>query len=477
MDNILLRLENDKHILDFCFDDGAPVWFFMRYVVLYSILTPKLLGTTIIDSPRKITDKAKRYMVKAVSFDMRKHHDKDIPILFYGSARGTFTNGKFINQYFDNYVSLLDKNGVNSLIVEQAAIDWLWPENRYNDRVIYDAPLFSIDSLAAKVSRYSIKDKYKVKECMNFVGNRIREEYGIELLPNEIDRIIATTLYEATRYRIYARQFTSFCVRKNVKIVIMVGASYSWYYYFNAYLKERNIQIADLQHGYITKTNFVYNYADNICNSENVKRGAPTYLLSYGNWWNEQTNIPYKNRLAIGYPYRDSIIESVTTNDSQDDSILLIGCARNTEEYVRLARILSDRFPDKTVIFRPHPSEREYALHILAGEKTNFKLDTDNYLYKTLSQSSVLISEISTVLFEAIGLVDRIIVWRTNFSSYILSDSLFEEFETIDELLNLLFTEHVRNDYSEIFWKDNWKNNFSSFVNVVLKDTALCDKD
>lgn len=65
-------------------------------------------------------------------------------------------------------------------------------------------------------------------------------------------------------------------------------------------------------------------------------------------------------------------------------------------------------------------------------------IDSNVEVYDTLKESEIIISEISTVLFEAVGIVKRILVWQTEYSKKYFPNPPFETFENDEELVELI---------------------------------------
>ena len=68
---------------------------------------------------------------------------------------------------------------------------------------------------------------------------------------------------------------------------------------------------------------------------------------------------------------------------------------------------------DYKVVFRPHPLERSRVFALPAGVAQGFKSTDEPDIYPSLARAEVVVAEVSTGLFEAVGLTRRIFVWNT----------------------------------------------------------------
>ena len=457
----IFQIEADPQILKYQNEEGEPIWMFMRYIVLYDIMSQKLLNATGINNARHMGKDAIKYLLKATLHNIQfRLNSNSAEIMFYTSSRGVLQDGKYLNQYVDRYAAAINESSVS---IEHPPLDWKWHSSRINNNVIYDGPNLALVSALAKVNK---RDVESVEKLFGYVNRRIKKLFGILLDDIESEYVIRLTCYEMLRMNAHARWILKKVTRYKAKVAIIIGGSYSWYYPINRLLKKNGIVTADLQHGYITSSNIVYNYSSELLMTEEVKIASPDYLLTYGKWWNEQSNLPYKEKIIIGNPFRNDMKNRFNLKNKRD-KVLLIGCARNTIGYMKLAEELNKVFDTFKVIFRPHPSERYDVQQLIKNKSTSLTVDYDSNLYQLLEETEVVISEISTVLFESIGLVPRIVVWRTEFSQAILPKCPFENFKTIEDLNKLVSYYNNESLCEKHFWDDNWEDNFKKFVKII----------
>lgn len=461
MDYNIFQVESDPQIFEYKNDQGEPIWMFMRYLVLYDILSNKLFNVKGINNSRNLGIEAAKYLFKSTLHNLKfRFNSNNAKIIFYTSSRGILQNGKYLNQYVDRFATTIDENSIS---IEHPPLDWNWYSSRINNNIIYAGTNLAIASTFAKFNKKDVKN---VEKLLEYINQRIKKLFGMSLDEMEKEKIIIMTCYEMTRMNVHAKWILNEITRHKSEVAIILGGAYSWYYPINRLLKNNGIVTADMQHGYITSSNVVYNYSSNLLGTDEVKIASPDYLLTYGSWWNDQSNLPFKDKIVIGNPFRNDMKKDYDHNKKRT-IVLLIGCARNTNGYIKLAEELSKIYDSYQVIFRPHPSERLDVQNLIKGESIHFQVDYFSNLYQLLEVTAIIISEISTVLFESIGLVPRIIVWRTDFSRAILPVCPFENFNKINELIRL---EAKATNYSlkeNLFWDNDWEGNFKNFIKRI----------
>lgn len=461
----LLEIENNEEILNFRDSMDNPVWMFMRRPILYNIMQSKLLGADVLYSSRRNGADAFKYLLRSSLHNCIYYlfNSSDRPVMFYTGSRGEWLGGKFLNQYVDD---IFLEYPEMSITIEHPPSNWNWIGKRINKDVIYNALNLSVSSC---ITRPNSLDRDSTAALLKFVVLRLQEIYGINLSRHEKDGLYKLTLRELCSMNAHAKWIRKVIKKYKSKLAVFIGNSYAKNYPVINALKQDGIITADLQHGFITKSNITYNYAEEIRTHADLKRGVPDIFLSYGEWWSEQTNIPFKKRYIIGNPYRDRKVARFLEGSSRS-KIVLAGCANNTTEYLKMADYLSSSNLPYEIVFRPHPTERTTIFNLGVIKKCKFQIDMESDLYKLFEETEIIISEVSTVLFESIGLVPRHLVWRTDFSMYNMPDCPFDTFEGKEDILNKINAKGTDNCSvtAEKFWAANWKENLDSFLRNVL---------
>lgn len=457
MDTTLLEIENDKTILDYKNSKDIPIWLFMR-----NYFFEELSAIVNNDSPTQLSRKnglkSVLYVIRSILFNVFKARKNKVDVIFYTISRETKVDGLFFNQYTDDYAGLFEKKAIS---IQHPPLDWSWKFPRMNNRIVFSAPNLVFSSLIGKIKSRKIDPMVKV--TFNYAAERAKSIFNVVFDQKVKESILKNTVYEMTRMHLHSKWIQRFSKRRKAKLVVLLGGAYSWYYEINYRLKQSNIHTADLQHGIISTSNHVYNYGDSLLDNVYIKNGTPNYYLTYGEWWSTQTNMPFDKKISIGNVFREKQVCSFTKN--RKNKIVFIGCNRKTKEYLELAKYIKQKCSNYDVVFRPHPTERYETSELCKKEDYLIDIDYGIDLYKQLSETNILISELSTVLFEAIGLVDSIIVWDTPLSKYLSPNHPFIKFESKENLLEII----TKKDFVETqvdtmrVWKQDAISNFKEF--------------
>lgn len=231
--------------------------------------------------------------------------------------------------------------------------------------------------------------------------------------------------------------------------------------------KDAGIHVAEFQHGAIFPGHEAYNIGFDSTNQTLYGDLSPDSFLSYGKWWHNQMRIPNKI-VDIGNPHRDNMSKR-TQEFRKKKQILILGDGLETEKYMSLARQINSLIEYK-VIFRPHPLERDKFERDFSDCAVDIDLSPD--IHSALAHTDVIISELSTGLFEAVGTVERIFIWKTKKSEAAFNNMPFETFKSVVELREKLSVAVVdfQNEYSNFsIWERGWLSNYKNFVDPIIK--------
>lgn len=457
--NPYFKIENDKEILTYINKQGEPIWFYMRRFIL-ELLDEKTVGKYVINDTRdKSVSKILKYLIRSSIHNISMFfRNKNSKVIFYSVYQPIYENGLYINKYTEFYTDAVNDS---VLTIETPPLDWKWEHKRRNNNVVFSCLSILMSEIKARLHKANSKDRKTVGSLMDYACDKVQNHLRVELSDEEKNRIIRETIKAMERAHLHSKWIVKQCKRRNAKCLIMIGASYLWNSAIVRELKGNGIKVADLQHGFIFKDNLVYDTSRVLSDIDELKASTPDYFMSYGKWWNDQTNLPYSEKVALGNPYRDKKMLSYKNSDNRN-VIVIIGTGVNTDEHYQLAIRLREIVPQEyEVVFRPHPTERVYA-RTKYTESVNVEIDCDHELYDMLARTKVLISKSSTVLFEAHGLVDRILVWNDFPGQMFFEGDFFEHFDSYEELVEILREPSVLpTDIN--FWEDNCINNFIQF--------------
>ena len=124
-------------------------------------------------------------------------------------------------------------------------------------------------------------------------------------------------------------------------------------------------------------------------------------------------------------------------------------------------------------MLRPHPLERERVWSQFDETSSGaVVIDRTRDIYPTLSAAFAVVGEISTGLFEAIGLAERIYLWATQKARYACPTHPFVEFGDGAELAERLLAPTARAASSldvESIWAPDWRGNYRRYLERALQ--------
>lgn len=465
----LLEIEADKRIAEIQTSEGIPWWFFIRSYFLRFYLQKRIFNSNTIESGRKYNIKGAKYFAKSLLHDVLHPHNEKNEIIFQVSSRPAIKKEKYYNIYAEDYYNIYPNH---TLIYENAPVDWTWPFPRENENVKFYAFSYALANIKSKVIK---RPSDEIIDLVGLISDRVQDIFKVKISDSDKNKIVEVGLNNYYSYKIFSSWIIKECKKRKCKILIMDDGFLSERVWILLRARKEGIFTADLQHGAFEYGNLLYCYSPEFLKNCDMQKFCPDFFLSYGEWWHKQTNIPFKKKVVLGNPQRDLRLASIK-KEKDKKLILFIGEAHNTDDYLDLAQKVAEKFVRKwEVIFRPHPVERLYATQI-EKKYSGVRIDYNHDLYQELEQAYAVISEMSTVLFEAIGLSKRIIVWRTQYSKNWMADNPFEEFESLDELYKLMQADNEVNYSQEMFWNKDFSINYRRFVKK-LWDSIVIEKD
>lgn len=257
--------------------------------------------------------------------------------------------------------------------------------------------------------------------------------------------------------------------RVQPKVLIKEEACYGSAAVLMRAARSLGIVTAEYQHGAVSAGHDAYNLAPTLRNSIEYQKTLPDYFLGYGQWWNDQINMPI-TKVVIGNPHRSEQLQRYAADPQQERSdILVLGDGIETNLYLGLARQLAEQLGGKfTVVFRPHPMERVKVLaEYTSGATAGVRIDQNGDIYQSFLTAYAVVSELSTGLFEAVGLASRIFIWNTPKARFGFPSHPFSVFEDASDLARQLFESNGKEfspEQSQEIWAPNWRENYQQFL-------------
>lgn len=472
----ILCIENSADLIaSKIFEEKIPVWSLIRNTFLRTIMSDLLYGEEGGIGGNSNISWAKKIKFVTSSFAHNFSHqfgDSNNEICIMSSGWGNLLIG---NRAFDRLCGYFaDVFSEKTMILDGGAQWRTYSEFSHKNTVLgltenFVSPLASrvlVNSSHKKISRDLIQlviDRARLFlewECSIEKRNRIE---------NALSRRIAIVPYLVDYY-------IEFFERKKVRLLLKEDGCFEHSIPAIVAARLSNIRTAEYQHGAIMCGHDAYNFSEVICGSKVYANVLPEYLLSYGVWWHDQTNAPL-TMVAIGNPHRETFLRSRSCSlDCNEQVILVLGDGIETAAYLHLCQeIASANFlTRKKVLFRPHPLER-VKLDSLSIP-SDVGIDRNQNIYDSFKSANVVISELSTGLFEAVGLVPSIFVWKTEKAIFAFSNIPFESFRDLAELKTLFSRQMLCTSTAEKkqiidteLWEKNWKENYIKFVSGVIE--------
>lgn len=315
------------------------------------------------------------------------------------------------------------------------------------------------------------KNLSTAKKLTVLISNRIESNLGIKLTNQELKKLIKTNSVIIHQLNREYKLLNKLVKKIYPKIAIIEEASYSHNAILNYVLHKHGIRVAEPQHGLISKGHLNYNYSKLIRDSKEYKLYLPDDFLGYGKYWTRQINLKI-NKYNIGNPNYKFLKSEEFKKIKRRKKILLISDGLDTNIYINFANDLFFLLDSSYEIFiRPHPIEYNNFLIKYKKNLKNINIDYEKNIYKSLSETRCVISEMSTVLYEAINIVPQIFLWKTPKSSFIINRHPFNSFRNLKELVNKIINNDRFNNKINInnYWQQNWKKNYKNYLNRHIK--------
>lgn len=475
--NSILAIEDADEILNFkCPNTSIPIWSMIRIpffrMIIGDLFFDGPIGRIGVSHKNNLVFKGFDFIrAYAHNFITLKKIKSNLPILIMA------TGGRYINRgglYFNTLGDYFFDAAVDrSVAIERVPVG-KWPFPRYHTRTLLHTTQQLQGALAGKIKVGSFRNS--AVELVELISERAQDILGFLISDERKKWLIQVCSVESAS--LYSRYIAYQSIYKNMgtKLIIKEEACYGGADNAASMKAARDMGIvtAEFQHGMISSGHDAYNFASNICESEQYQQTLPEYLLTYGAWWGSQIRAPL-NKIIIGNPHKSEIFD-IQKSMSVDEkkSVLILGDGIDTNRYLNLCDIIFGELGKSyNIIFRPHPLEREGILKKYPnGFYNEIKIDSNSDIYISFQGVDVIISETSTALFEALGRVRNVFVWSTTKSQFYLPSHPFKSFDNESELLELIkndSAEEVRFNDVEIIWAEGWRKNYLNFITEVVR--------
>ena len=440
-------------------EKNLMIWPLIREEILYH-LRRKINNLVIAHaSQTKLSLKSFSYIFNSLKYAPHRLNKK-YNILYYVSARGRLNNRNF-NIEADYYSSLQPK----TLVIDYSYRGHYYiPDNTDNfalsEYIDLKAFLFyQIKKLFLKKNNHSIERFIEFLKMNDYIEKDFAKKVRKKLY------------YYYYGYDFYRSYLTNVFKKLNPKVIFVRGASSGGFHSIILKIaKEHGIITGEFQHGNIYKSHLTYNYGDSILKSENYKNYLPDYILTFGDYWNDQIRMPSK-KITIGNPHFYKNIKKYKDIKEQRDSILIISQGDITDKFVKIAKYLSKELKNYSIIFKLHPGsvpfkDRYKELY----EYANIEIAKSGDIYKYIAQFENIVACYSTTIFESLGFNKKLFILDNDLSKKNIPEDIGLRFKENEELKDLILNSKRLDIHQnlESYFDSNWEENYKKFLKRKL---------
>lgn len=473
----ILQIEDTNELMSICCPDtGIPMWVTVRHALLSFALGDYLYKSSVVNMGGRISSgskfKALSVISKSCAYNFYKAPDynKNYPILIMSTgARLLIKEGKYFNSLCDHFV----QSKPDYTYTIEDLFGWSWPFPREYKQMLIHTPLRVEGELKGRIraSRYRESARALVDLVNQRAKNLLDWNIGEDRCKWLENRCAIGSASLLPRYQKFLKIFK----KMGARLLIKEEACYGGADNAAAILAARHLGIitAEYQHGAISSGHLAYNFARTVSANQDYRKILPDYFFVYGSWWGGQINAPVQ-KITIGNPHRSEILAVDGSKNTEIRRILILGDGLETAVYLALCEKLSVALGSTSkVVFRPHPLERSKVLaDYPKGSVGNILVDSNQDIYSSFQEASAVVSEVSTGLFEAIGLVPKVFIWDTPKARFSYPAHPFQRFSDVSELARLILDESagfVNSQQIDSIWAPNWKSNYLEFIEKVIE--------
>lgn len=394
----------------------------------------------------------------------------DFPIVFTSTQRvvNVKRDGKFFNRAID-YLALEYPN--ISLILELSERKIL-KQPRYFNNIAYEDYIYLKSYLKKIFSKFTKQDEVNINNCIEYINSK----FNLYLDKEDAYFIKKKLIKHVTLYPFIYKYYRKLFKKLKPSIIISVGRGIKRIYTLKA-AKDMGIKVAEVQHGIITKAHQLYNYSDVVGNNKEFKTYLPDYLLTFGEFWNNNMRDPTK-KVIIGSPHFTEMVKrfaDIQYRNMKEKYILFVSQGTLTKVFVELAKDLVKKISKNgyKIIFRLHPGEvpfeeRYEELYCL----DNIEVDKNGDIYELIYKCDCIVACYSTTIYEALAFKKPTFIIDNQWSREYIPKEIGNWFKTSDELYRLIIStvQHEVNISKNInyFWDPNWQKNYRNFIEKEL---------
>jgi len=461
----ILAVEDDARLVEFKTSEGRfLLWPLVRNWVLRSLIEAQLnVPWTRTESDRRRPVGFATAVARSLLHNAAKGKTSGSVMVMGSGAGNILENGLIFNRLSDHFISTAPD--ITIAVEDLFGVEWPFP--RKNEAVLLSSP-FEVQ--AAVMARVLVRPRHtrQAAELLDFVSARTRTILQWDFTAIQRNSLVNTLARQIAGIKSRAAIYERLLRRTGVRLLLKEEGCYGHASVINVVAREMGVTVAEFQHGTIHVGHDAYNFAPALRFNEEYARSLPEYLLTYGRWWSHNVNASVTTEI-IGNPHRTEHLRRIQPDAEPGRDILILGDGVRSGEYLEFAARLSrGSGGSRRIIYRPHPLERhEFTSSRKSSLPQGVVIDANRDLYTTFQTADVVIGEASTALFEAIGIVRRILIWDTPMSRFCYPQHPFQSFSTLDNLVEGLRDEtygEVASTDIEDMWATDWRSRYLNFI-------------
>lgn len=380
----------------------------------------------------------------------------------------TVTKDNQLDDHQFDYISLKDRYAVLDLYTLGNYVN-------VNECVEYDLAQAENELIKWKIKRKLFGASHlpinQRKELEIFL-KKINKIYGTNF---SIESLLHEAQYAIQCHKVYKKWFQRYLKKISPKLIMEYPHYDEHMFAANAAAKELGIKVIEMQHGRIN-AHEAYWYED----QSQIGKLLPDYFFTYGEWWNEQINLPeFCKAIPVGNVYLE---KQVATYKKEKKDHLVISVFSNPQNGKTLSEFIysiQDYCLEQNVeiLYKLHPNESKVwrTEYPRLSEMKNTKIYDSGSVYDVLSQSDVTIGINSTVFFEALAYEDLQIYIYT-IGDYegmkpLIENKMATAVITPEEFLEKISRKETYKTISDVgksLWKDNAEDNiYEKLKNII----------
>ncbi len=455
----LLAIEADPELWDpVCPVSGVPYWHLVRNHMLRMITSDEFYSAGMGAAPPAPKTQMVKTALRSVASNLFAP-PRRADVLVMATGVGVIKDGeRWMNRLADHFVSA-DPNGT-ALVEDQ--FRWQWRSPRAVSPYLYHMPLQARCVLQARMgSRKAYR--HAADHVVTAAMRRAAETVGFVLDEQRALALKNRLTSRASELPHFYRAYQALLKRLGTKIVLKEEASYGSSAALMAAANSLGVVTAEYQHGLLSSGHTAYNFATEIHALPALRRCLPRFLLTYGDWWNEQVSAPIAC-VTIGNPHRSHVLAKRHTSMARSDNVLFLGDGLDTGASLTMARAIAAALPPSLrLVFRPHPIERDLLGQLARTNQAGVEVDDVADINASMFGTAAVVGEVSTGLFESVGLAGRTFVWDTPKARFSLGSHPFETFSSATEFATKL-AQSEGSAITASLWASGWQHRYAAFL-------------